>query len=302
MVVLLDGGFGGEMDRRLRLGQNADPSWCARYHQLHPTLCREVHRDFADAGAQLVTANTYSILRHLLGCTEAEVFESVRAAVRLAREACRGRACLVAGSVSTHGFRESAPEETLRSVATLVAALDAADVDCVLVEMIQHRALGRDLIRLAARGAKPILLGFSLARDARGRLVLRGDPAVVFDERVAADMLACAAGATVRAAGVMHSHISCVEEGLAVLGRAFGGPLMAYPDNGVYADGVWRADDAAEADVADRMAALAGRQRRLLFAGGCCGLGPRYVRALGARLGRHPHATLTPSDRAPPTS
>ena len=51
MVILLDGGFGSEMDRRLSLPVNNSPSWCAYYHEHYPSLVMKVHKDFIQAGS-----------------------------------------------------------------------------------------------------------------------------------------------------------------------------------------------------------------------------------------------------------
>ena len=63
-VLLLDGGVSTEIRRRgVALDKNV---WSGLTTKTHPDQVREVHEDYIRAGAQVITANTYSTARHVL--------------------------------------------------------------------------------------------------------------------------------------------------------------------------------------------------------------------------------------------
>ncbi len=57
-ICLIDGGLGQEIYRRS--GRAADPLWSVKVMQDQPELVEAVHRDFIEAGAQILTLNTYA--------------------------------------------------------------------------------------------------------------------------------------------------------------------------------------------------------------------------------------------------
>ena len=63
-LILLDGGISTEIQQR---GVSMDnEAWSALAAHTHPDLVRAVHEDYIRAGAQVITANTYSTARHVL--------------------------------------------------------------------------------------------------------------------------------------------------------------------------------------------------------------------------------------------
>ena len=57
-VILLDGGTGTEIQRK-GAPMNGDV-WCALATRSHPEIVRDVHLDYIDAGADIITANTFA--------------------------------------------------------------------------------------------------------------------------------------------------------------------------------------------------------------------------------------------------
>lgn len=57
-VTVLDGGMGQELRRRSN--RPASPLWSAQVMLDEPDLVVQAHRDFIDAGARVITLNTYS--------------------------------------------------------------------------------------------------------------------------------------------------------------------------------------------------------------------------------------------------
>lgn len=63
-IDILDGGFGRELQAR---GVSIDtPLWSAWAFYYAPDIIEEIHRDFVDAGANIITSNTYALTRHHL--------------------------------------------------------------------------------------------------------------------------------------------------------------------------------------------------------------------------------------------
>jgi homocysteine S-methyltransferase len=109
-IVILDGGLATELERRgadLR-----DPLWSAKLLVENPALIRAVHRDYIDAGADLITTASYQATIPGLqrrGLSWIEAVEILRLSVELATQARdeidepgRPRP-LVAASVGCHG-------------------------------------------------------------------------------------------------------------------------------------------------------------------------------------------------------
>ena len=63
-IILLDGAVSTEIQRR-GVAMDSDV-WSGLAHRTHPEVVRQVHEDYIRAGAQVITANTYSTARHVL--------------------------------------------------------------------------------------------------------------------------------------------------------------------------------------------------------------------------------------------
>ena len=102
--LLLDGATGTELDRR---GMDTSlPLWSARALIVAPNVVQQIHRDYLDAGTDILTTNTFRTHRRTLtragiGVRE-RTHELTQLAVQLARDAIEqsGRTAYVAGSMS----------------------------------------------------------------------------------------------------------------------------------------------------------------------------------------------------------
>ena len=103
-AIVLDGATGTEI---ARLGGEMNPAaWCAVANRDHPDTVRQVHESYLEAGADVVTTNTFATCRHVLegaGLGD-ETVAINRRAVELAREArnrvAPDRPVAIAGSMS----------------------------------------------------------------------------------------------------------------------------------------------------------------------------------------------------------
>ena len=105
-VIVLDGAIGSEIER---LGGKMDAAaWCGVANRLHPDTVRRVHEAYLEAGADVITANTFATCRHVLEAAGYgdETVAINRRAVELAREArdrvAPDRPVAIAGSMSNN--------------------------------------------------------------------------------------------------------------------------------------------------------------------------------------------------------
>jgi homocysteine S-methyltransferase len=288
-VLLLDGGIGTELERR-GVSMSAQ-AWCGPAAVENAETLESVHRDYLEAGADVVTANTFAGARPLLAMDGfADRFDEInRGAVRTARRAIEryGRPdTLLAGSLSHRGpivegtarpDRDAAPrgaalEESFRELATLLAE---EGCDVILLEMMYDPERMPLAFAAAVDTGLPVWAGFSARRAADGRVVGFGpDTHTPFEE-----IVAILRDFDVAAAGVMHTGSDVVADALAIVRGVFDGPLLAYPDSGYFKSPHWQFEDVIAPEELRRFAErwVADGVR---IVGGCCGLSPEHIAAL----------------------
>ena len=272
-MLILDGGLGAELDKRLEPREN-NIAWCSRCHETHAAEVERVHRDFVKSGAQIVTANTYAALQYLTPHrSRAEIKRSVKRAVDVARAA---NAELVAGSLSAHRSKCFAHARVVESVRLLAEALGEARVDCVIVEMLQIARTSRVMVQASCLLQVPVMLGFAVRRD--GATLRFHNDDTEFEPGVVREILSL--NRRVACVGIMHTPMEVIRDAMRVVCDAWSGPLMAYPDCGVFTNFRWVNDVNCDADVARQMVRLAAEFPRLRIAGGCCGFGPKFIQLL----------------------
>ncbi|MDZ7788600.1 MAG: homocysteine S-methyltransferase family protein [Halofilum sp. (in: g-proteobacteria)] len=293
--LLLDGGMGQELAAR---GLSTTSGlWSAHALLSEPDTVLAVHRDFIDAGADVISTNTYATTRRRLDDGgEGEKFEALnRRAGELARQARShaGREVLIAGSLPPiHG---SYRPDRVRPVAELEplyheqAALLAEYVDVLLCETMSTASEALAAARGAAATGSPVWVAWTVADDGSGRL--RSGESI-------ADALAALADVPVSAVLLNCSMPESIDAALPGLARA-GMPYGAYA-NGFTA--IAAGDDVADgADVPDARTDMdptryAGRVERWLDAGasivgGCCEVGPEHIARLRAMIDDRPKAS-----------
>ncbi len=294
--ILLDGGIGTELER---LGAPMDhEAWCAVALETHPQLVRDVHRSYIDAGADIITVNTYAATRHALtnGGMEKNFTRWNKLAVQLARETLDAsevdRNILIAGSVSNFGhFTDQYTDEQL--------APNFRDQAEILVEN------GVDFIILESLGAKtstivtalnaitefnvPIWVAVSCAANHEsGELFLGIEESRIHSHRPLAhqefgeaiDTIMNTAGSALL---VMHSTVDTTLPALQLLQSHYDGLRGAYPNAGYWTRPEWAfVDQISPEDYLDRARKWLNTGARIV--GGCCGIGPDHIAALSKGL------------------
>jgi methionine synthase I (cobalamin-dependent)/5,10-methylenetetrahydrofolate reductase len=147
------------------------------YNLTQPALIAEIHREYIDAGAELIETNTFGANRFKLAAhgLENSVSEINSAAVELARRVIDAsfKDVLLAGSVGPLGvhlapFGRVQPEQAYKVFHEQIEALITASVDVIIIET--HNDLKE--VRQAVRAAKdlseiPVIATVTFTRDDR---------------------------------------------------------------------------------------------------------------------------------------
>ena len=270
--LLLDGATGTELERRgvaTRL-----PLWSAAALFERPELVAQIHADYVEAGAELLTANTFRTQRRSLA--HAGLGDRAQAltarAVELARRGAAGRAFVLGSAPPLEDCyrpdRVPDAHALAREHAEHARALVAAGVDAILVETMNTRREAVIALEAARAAGAAALASFVCWEGAR---LLSGEPL--------AEALAAARDAGARAVLVNCLPPSNAEACLDVLSA---GPLPfgIYCNLGEPEDelGFRRREDTAPADYASLASGWAERGARVV--GGCCGTTPAHLSAV----------------------
>ncbi|MBZ5587747.1 MAG: homocysteine S-methyltransferase family protein [Acidobacteriia bacterium] len=277
---VLDGACGSEL---LRNGVTAAAYLWGVGALLDATdAVRNLHRDYAAAGAEALTAATFRVAPYALrgAGLEARAGELAALAVRLAREGTRaaGRNALVFASQTTleDCYRpDLVPDDATlaREHAATAGLLAAAKPDALLLETFNTVREARIAADAATGTGLPVVV--SLACQEGGRLLSDED--------------ARDAAAAVAVPGVVAVGVNCTaaRELMAALVRVAEGtdlPLVAYANNAwSSSDSPWLAADPLTPLLYARYAlAWAAAGARLV--GGCCGTAPAHIAAVASTL------------------
>jgi S-methylmethionine-dependent homocysteine/selenocysteine methylase len=276
--LLLDGATGTELERRgiaTRL-----PLWSADALIRAPEVVESIHRDYLEAGAEAITANTFRTQRRTLareGLGE-RAAELTALAVRLARQASAAgaQAPLVLGSdppLEDCYRPDLVPDEAAlaREHAEHCANLAAAGVDAILCETHNTLREACAAARAASATGLPVLVSFVCWEGATLLSGERLDDAVqaLRPLRPAALLVNCLPPPNVMAC-------------LAVLAGAKL-PFGAYANLGAPDDstGFRRSEAVSPRGFAEAAAEWVRAGARLI--GGCCGTTPSHIEAIRKR-------------------
>ena len=302
-IIVLDGATGSEI---ARLGAEMNSSaWCGVANKTHPDIIREVHEEYIRAGADVITANTFSTSRHVLasaGLAEETVSINARA-VELAREAVNNvspeRPIAVAGSmsnmlawipgtVSPDPRFLPTPEEEFNNYQEVAQTLAESGVDLILMEMMTDIDRSSLAISAAAETGLPVWIGTSCTLRDDGSVSVwnqhseepatRISPEHLKSEDKSYDALVEALGSfQPQVMGVMHSTLETTDAGLQTLFKHWQGPVMAYPETSseVKKGIINRVEPAIFAEHCRDWV-----ERGVQIIGGCCGTTIEHIRAM----------------------
>lgn len=287
-TVLLDGSMGEELGRRgVRL---SDAIWSAAALLEAPDAVRGVHVDYILAGADIITTNTYGLVRRNFAEAglQHRLTELNKLACALAREAldAAARPVLVAGSLppqfGTYQPDKVRPFEELEPLYREQAEALADGVDLFLCETMSSAAEAYAAARAACATGKPVWVSWTLRDDGSGRLrsgeTISEAAAVLADLPVSALLVNCSAPESVSA--VMPSLVATGVDRVGGYANTYQSIPEDFGNNGD--DLEFRTDlnpDQYAAHASDWLRAGA------TVVGGCCGTQPAHIAKLRAMLG-----------------
>ena len=301
-IIILDGATATEVEKRgVPLH---DLTWSAASLLTHPDVVREVHRTYIDAGADIITTNTYATNRNVLA--PAGMGDDVQRlnalAVTLAREAreqsAPARPVLIAGSTSTESTRpgfyfgrglldlklptEQQARANYREQAEIMAE---AGAELIVLEMMRDIPQTTYALEASLSTGLPVWVGFSTRTSGDGsRVLLQDSPD---DGPTLADAIEAIRTLGCSVVSVMHTTAQETTPALAELRRHWQGPTGAYPNSAGTATSRW---DLQDTETPESLLAEAREWVKMgvQIIGGCCGIGPEHIRAfregLPARL------------------
>lgn len=292
-IVLLDGGMGREL--RARGVPILDTIWSANALLVAPDVVRDVHRDYIEAGADVITTNTYGVIRGDLAKEgiEHRFAELNRLAGKLAQEARdeAGREVLIAGSLPPlrGSYRPDlvGPFAEIEPLYREQAEILAPYVDLFICETMSSAAEAFAAATAACSTGKPVWVSWTLHEDSSGRLrsgeSVAEAAAALSDLPVSGCLCNCCAPESITAA---------MPALAAMEGKVVGGYANTFrpvPEH-------WELDGEKEGDGLlplrddldpERYAAHAEHWRSLgaRVIGGCCGTGPAHIARLKRMIG-----------------
>lgn len=293
-IVLLDGGMGQEL--RQRSSQPVSPLWSAQVMLDEPHLVVDAHRDFIDAGARVITLNTYSATpTRLARDGEPDLFEPLhKAALEAARKACNesGQHVRIAGCLPplVASYRpEVAHDETtcLGEYRQMVEAQKAGGVNLFLCETMSIAHEAKAATVAAAESGLPVWTAFTVD-DADGTRLRSGESLA----EAARNVVTAGADAVLVNCAVPEALTTAMDV-LCELGVPFGGYANAFTsvaalEPGGTVDVLEARKDLDPAAYADHV--LQWVEKGATIVGGCCEVGPAHIKALADRLTRAGYA------------
>ena len=293
-VLLADGAIG-----TLLVSRGADPAVSKSSLNLAaPQTVSEVHEDYADAGARLLSTNTWDANRVKLREHDwADSLERInREGVRLARGAALGEHIFVAGSVGPLGamvkpYGALSLSQVREIYTEQIRILLEEEVDALLLETFSNLLEAAEAVRAArALSAEvPII----------AQMTFFGDGRTAFGER-AADALA-----TLRLAGADAVGINCTlgpQETFEVFKKVAASvesPLSVAPNAGyptiLHGRNVYNASPDYFREYAVEFI-----EHGAAILGGCCGTTPEHIRAMRQAIAGRPRARVVAGVSAPP--
>ena len=288
-VVILDGGTGTELELR---GAKMDPeAWCGPATLQNLDLLEEIHRQYIEVGAQVITANTYASSRLMLnpagfGHRFEEINKAAVDTALKAREASGHSNIAVAGSLShmvpmkpgeeqVDRSRNPSPAEIADAFGELAQLQKDEGCDLIILEMMFHPERVGPALEAATQTGLPVWAGLAARQGGEGAIFSFTTESDVPLEEI----MSVVNNYDVAAAGVMHTPSNVTAPAIDIVKQHHEGPLMAYPDSGYFTMPEWQFENIIEPSDLSQFAE-GWKAQGVQILGGCCGLSPKHIQAL----------------------
>ena len=284
-TIILDGGIGGELQK---VGAKIDDGlWCGRCSIDSPNELLKVHQNYIDAGADVITTNTYAstpISMKKYGYQEL-IKECNHKSVEIAKEAAKDKGVSVAGSVSTYGyFYKDGTEKMKPYFNEHLKILSDAGVDLIILEAMSSQAdIVETLIECSSKIKLPIWLSISCVFNKDKEINLGYDDDVSKNKPQIYENLKDSLKRFKKLHSgpmlVAHSNMSVTEDAVKILKNNLDNIIGAYPNRGYFVKPEWKFTDKIKSEDYLKSAKNwinSGAQ----IIGGCCGIGVDEIKAI----------------------
>lgn len=272
--ILGDGAMGTELySHGIFINRNYD-----ELNLSNPTLIRDIHTEYLNAGAQLLETNTFTANRLALASYgfEDKVREINRAGAKIAKDAAKGQA-YVAGAVGPLSWAAKSSttlsdDEIKNLFSEQIQALIEGGVDCILLETFYNL----DELKLAYDSARAISKNHPII--AQVTLKYEGEEGFKGIQPADACRTLCEWGADIVGVNCCNGPVG-VLEAIKLMEPVATKPLSAFPNAGLPQTKqnrlLYLATPEYMAEYARRLA-----QAGALLIGGCCGTTPAMIKEM----------------------
>lgn len=269
--ILLDGAMGSVLQSRgLKLGGLPE-----ELNFTEPELIRSIHREYIEAGAQGIYANTFGANRHKLQNSRYSVEETVKRGIELAREAAEGTDVLVGLDVGSLGRMlrptgDMPVDEAYDMFREVMTAGSGADF-IAIETMTDLMEIKTALLAAKENTDLPVICSMSFEQNMRTFTGCSAAAMAITLSGLGADVLGmnCSLGPK--------DALPIVDEIL----KWSSVPVIIRPNAGL-PDPATNLYNMTAEEYAEIMEQIAAKGVKVL--GGCCGTTPEYIREVSKRI------------------
>ena len=284
-IIILDGGMGAELEKN---GANMDQDlWCGKCSVDNPELVKKVHENYIDAGADVITTNTYGttpISMKQYGYDNL-IEEYNKKSVQIAKEASKNKNVAVAGSVSTYGsFYKLGIKAMIPGFKEQIKILSEEGVDLIILEAMSSQAdIVETIIECSSNINLPVWLSISCVIEDKNKKVMLGyNDTVDSDTHIYESFEVAIKNFSKLHKGpilIAHSDINATGHAVKTAKNNFDGILGVYPNRGYYEKPHWKfVDNMTPEDYLNE--ARSWVENGVKIIGGCCGVGVEEIKAI----------------------
>ena len=289
--AVLDSGVSTELERQGAPMQNSQ--WSGRVSIEAFDILVNTHKAYIDAGADIITVNSYASSRLVLGDSINESLiekinkRNIEAALE-ARLKTGANEVLIAGSISHQVAWQHIDGQVKKQIDIPVSneeltfafeemrrLFEENEVDFLLLEMMSIPSRTVPLYDCVTDSTLPVWCGLSAKRqNYKSKITSFHDERVIFEDNVKT-----AALYDFDVMGIMHTSVDLISDCISIIKKFHKGPLMAYPDSGYFQAPNWQFVDIITPQDLFNFAEIWRTEGVNIF-GGCCGLGPEHTSLL----------------------
>jgi len=286
-LVILDGAMGSELEKN---GAQMDKKlWCGTSSIKFPEIVRKVHEDYIEAGADVITTNTYAstpISMKNYGF-ENSIEEYNKKSVLIAKKAAENsnKDIAIAGSVSASGsFYKLGIKTMIPNFNEQLKILTEEGVDLIILEAMSSQAeIVQAMIECSTKVKVPVWLAISCVIDNNSNQIMLGyndsidAPPEVYEnfEKSLKKFSQLHEGPIL----IAHSNIDVTGKAVKIAKKIFNGIIGAYPNVGFYEKPHWIYEDNMKPEDY-LIQAKSWVENGSQIIGGCCGIGPDLIKSL----------------------